>query len=199
MGCWVDFDRSVMCSSQFWASWADGRGQHLILHIAFPSAGSGIWWRSGLGLFVDLKWFSLSSALRERQSSRFHDPTVGWNALNCGGLSWKIVEGFLGVLQLQVFTLIQDHSCLRIRTFLLLLSYKFPDQFEWNWCSATDCYRSSYLIWLAWLIFNGDNSAYVIVIKHTFDTGLHSNACEPTSFKFRLLIDTTKLYTLIIV
>ena len=89
---------------------------------------------------------------------------------------------------------IKHYYCMRNQTLLHLLSCKFVDQF---WCNLPCCNKLLVLleIMLNWSCMSSIWGR-VDFIK-CFSSGLHWDACKLICFKLGLMLDLTKLYTMI--
>ena len=97
-------------------------------------------------------------------------------------------------------TFIQGHNCVRNKKLWCPCPHKFLYQSGWN---SVCCHNllvcwSSCSSYFAQVIFQGDNSADVILWNMCLTLSC-AKACEPICFKLGMMLNTTKLYSLILV
>ena len=95
------------------------------------------------------------------------------------------------------FSFIQGHRSVKKQKPLCQLSHKVFNWFEWNlvYCWDLLVWWTSYSFYLIHLVFKGENSTPVILLKKNFNIGLYSDIYRPVSCKLCVMIETTKPYT----
>ena len=142
-------------------------------------------------------WYSRERTLHKR--SRSKNVCIGFYSNIWRLISFKLymmietIELCILISVWMTLTFIQDHSCMRNKKCWCPFSRKFVCPFGLNsvCCHNLLVYWSSCLIGFAKVLFKGENSAGMIVMKYMFNIIMCHDTCELICLKLGMMLNIT--------